>query len=77
MKLNNGVLRGVLYFIIAAGTPMVGSLDKWSNSSPRNSYELSSAILASVIAGFVAWRAYIDQSISRAVEEKKSGTQPA
>lgn len=64
--------RALLYFFIAAIPPLIAELGKF------NSYSDISAITATIIAvnclfqGVIAVRAFIDQSISRTKEEKRS-----
>ena len=63
--------RALLYFLIAAIPPLIAELGKFK------SYGEVSAITATIIAancifqGVIAVRAFIDQSISRASNEKK------
>jgi len=58
---NNGHLRGALYFLIAALTPMAASFTEWaSENGPKNWYETVALILGSLISGLTAVRAYLD-----------------
>lgn len=64
--------RALLYFLIAAIPPLIAELGKYK------SYGEVSAIAATIIAancifqGVIAVRAFIDQSISRNVNDKKA-----
>ena len=62
---NNGHLRGLLYFSLAA-LPIIGTgLEHWSKTPPANYYEISTVLLSALIAGLVSLRAYIDQHLTR------------
>lgn len=68
---NNGHLRGALYFLIAALTPMAASFTEWaSEAGPKNVYEVIALIIGSIISGLTAIRAYLDTHLSRQKETK-------
>ena len=63
---NNGHLRGALYFLIAALTPMAASFTEWSaEDGPKNVYEIVAVMLGASISGLTAVRAYIDTHLSK------------
>jgi hypothetical protein len=62
---NNGHLRGLLYFTLAA-LPIIGTgLEHWSKTPPANLYEISTVLVSALIAGLVSLRAYLDQHLAR------------
>ncbi len=76
---NNGVARGLLYFSIAAGTPLVAQFTEWDETAPKTYYAIAASVIAALVAGLVAIRAFIDQHLSSnppAGEENKPVTVP-
>lgn len=65
MNVNNGYLRGCLYFAMAALPPLGIALKTWSQKAPDNFYEVGEVVISCALAGLVSWRAFIDQHLSR------------
>lgn len=74
--MNNGWLRGLLYFTMAALAPVGVAFEKWSISPPSENhfFVYGTVVFASIGAGLVAWRAYIDQHLARNGHSKKQNT---
>lgn len=63
---NNGHLRGALYFLIAALTPVAASFTEWaSEDGPKNLYEATALIFGALISGLTAVRAYLDTHLAK------------
>jgi len=64
-------LRALLYFFIAAIPSLITDLSKYRSYSEISSIALTILTSNFILQGFIAVRAFLDQSISRSVLEKK------
>jgi len=65
-------LRALLYFSIAAIPSLITDLSKYKSYSDISSIALTILIANFLLQGFIAVRAFMDQSISRTLSEKKN-----
>jgi len=65
-------LRALLYFFIAAIPTLITDLSNYKSYGDISPIALTILIANFVLQGFIAVRAFIDQSLSRASLEKKS-----
>ena len=64
--------RAFLYFSIAAIPAIITDLSRYKSYEDISSIALTIIIANMLLQGFIAVRAFIDQSISRTKEERKS-----
>jgi len=64
--------RGILYFLIAALATLIPAISQYKALSDIS--DIAKIILVSnvLLQGFIAVRAFVDQSISRAVDKKNT-----
>lgn len=75
-RLNNFMrdcawFRAVLYFFIAAIPALITDLSGYKSYSEISSIAFTIIVANMLLQGFIAVRAFIDQSISRTQKEKK------
>lgn len=63
------MLRPFLYVTIAVCATLAPELTRWSDTPPRNEFEVAVLIVACVGAAATTLRAYVDQHISNAKKE--------
>jgi len=73
-RIKKAVLRGVLYISIASLTALISDLSGFKNFSEISQVGLTIIIINFILQGFIAWRAFIDQTMSeiRQKEDKDS-----
>jgi hypothetical protein len=64
--------RAILYFSIASIPPLIAELGKYKSFDEISPIARTIIIANCVFQGIIAVRAFVDQSISRAVHDKKS-----
>ena len=64
--------RATLYFLIASIPPLIAELTKYKSYSEISSIAATIIAANCVFQGVIAVRAFIDQSISRSVNDKKA-----
>lgn len=68
---DNVLLRGVLYFAIAAIPAFITDISQFKSFSEISQVTLVVIAANFILQGLIAVRAFLDQSISRTREEKK------
>ena len=73
-RIKKAALRGVLYISIASLTALISDLSGFKNFSEISQVGLAIIIINFILQGFIAWRAFIDQTMSeiRQKEDKDS-----
>lgn len=62
--------RGILYFSIAAIAALITDISKYKHFSDIEPVSLVILVSNLILQGLIAVRAFLDQSVSRAVERK-------
>lgn len=62
----------MLYFLLASLPLLVDACEEWSKQPPTNSYAILTVFGASLVAGLVSVRAYLDQHLSASKEKDKA-----
>lgn len=68
---DNALLRGSLYFFIAAIPAFITDISQFKSFSEISQVSLVIIISNFILQGLIAVRAFIDQSISRTSERRK------
>lgn len=68
---DNVLLRGLLYFAIAAIPAFITDISQFKSFSEISQVSLVVIISNFILQGIIAVRAFIDQSISRTAERRK------
>lgn len=63
-KIKKAVLRGFLYIGIASLTALMSDLSGFKNFSEITQVGLAIIVINFILQGFIAWRAFIDQTMS-------------
>lgn len=63
-RIKKAVLRGFLYISIASLTALMSDLSGFKNFSEITQVGLAIIVINFILQGFIAWRAFIDQTIS-------------
>lgn len=71
-RIKKAVLRGVLYISIASLTALMSDLSGFKNFSEISQVGLAIIIINFILQGFIAWRAFIDQTMSE-IKNKDDG----
>lgn len=69
---NNALVRGVLYFLIAAIPAFITDISSYKSFSEIGSIAAVVIFANFILQGLIAVRAFMDQSISRNTREKKT-----
>jgi hypothetical protein len=69
---NSMVLRAALYFLIAAIPTFMTDLSKYKSFAEISGITVTVMACNFILQGFIALRAFLDQSISRATESRKN-----
>lgn len=72
MKLNCVGLKAFLYVSIASLTTLIADLSSHKSFSELTDIGLAVIGINFVLQGLIAWRAYLDQSVSRDRADKKA-----
>jgi hypothetical protein len=64
--------RAILYFLIASLPPLIAELGKYKTFDEISPIAKTIILANCLFQGIIAVRAFVDQSISRAVNDKKS-----
>lgn len=70
-KIKKAVLRGFLYISIASLTALMSDLSGFKQFNEISQVGLAIIIINFILQGFIAWRAYIDQSLTDARKEEQ------
>jgi len=70
-KIKKAVLRGFLYISIASLTALMSDLSGFKEFSEISTVGKCIIIINFILQGFIAWRAYIDQSLTDARKEEQ------
>lgn len=70
-KIKKAVLRGFLYISIASLTALMSDLSGFKQFSEISQVGITIIIINFILQGFIAWRAYIDQSLTDARKEEQ------
>jgi hypothetical protein len=68
---NSMVLRAALYFLIAAIPTLMTDLSKYKSFAEISGITVTVMACNFILQGFIALRAFLDQSISRVTESRK------
>ena len=63
-RIKKAVLRGFLYISIASLTALMSDLSGFKNFSEISQVGIAIIVINFILQGFIAWRAYIDQTLS-------------
>lgn len=79
-RIKKAVLRGFLYIGIASLTALMSDLSGFKNFSEITQVGIAIIIINFILQGFIAWRAFIDQTISeikpKEDQEKQDSIKP-
>lgn len=67
---SNGLLRGALYFFIAALPAFITDISQFKSFSEISQISVAVIIANFILQGLIAVRAFIDQSLSRNDDKK-------
>lgn len=62
---NQNKIGGILYFLTATLPVIAIALEKWSVTGPANYYAVASVVVGAILAGVIAVKAYMNQSMSQ------------
>lgn len=75
MKLKKGTIRALLYMNIAALTSLLTDISAFKTFGEITSIGIAVIIINFVLQALIAWRAYLDQTLSRDENDNKQQSQ--
>jgi hypothetical protein len=70
-KIKKAFLKGFLYISIASLTALMSDLSGFKQFNEITQVGLAIIVINFILQGFIAWRAYIDQSLTDARKEEQ------
>ena len=79
-RIKKAILRGFLYISIASLTALMSDLSGFKNFGEISQVGIAIIVINFILQGFIAWRAFIDQTMSeiknKEDQEKQDSIKP-